>query len=189
MDLPRVLILDLDSCAVMRGTKTGVETRIRQEKAPQLLDIDGDSCHHVHNACKRFSKLFNQWIETLLTDVHNDLKWSTDLCELLEEICVILGVTFTMPQRFVNHRWLSCYNEWEVNVPMIDPLTLFYFAFMNASDQELYKEAMMEILTTRGVSEKGKDNQQYMGTASKKKTDAVRQAQETGSCQKVDCSC
>lgn len=32
----------MDSCNVMRGSKTGLETRIRREKAPHLLDIDGD---------------------------------------------------------------------------------------------------------------------------------------------------
>lgn len=39
----------MNSCSVMRGSKSGLEARIR-EKAPHLLDIDGDSCHHVHNA-------------------------------------------------------------------------------------------------------------------------------------------
>lgn len=31
----------LDSCNVMRGSKQGAETRVRNEKAPHLLDIDG----------------------------------------------------------------------------------------------------------------------------------------------------
>ena len=42
----------MDSCAVMRGPKQGLETRIRREKAPHLLDIDGDVVHHIHNAAK-----------------------------------------------------------------------------------------------------------------------------------------
>lgn len=33
---------------------TGLETRIHQY-CPNLLDIDGDSCHHIHNAAKKFS--------------------------------------------------------------------------------------------------------------------------------------
>lgn len=33
----------MDSCSVMRGSKSGLETRIRQEKTPHLLDVDGDS--------------------------------------------------------------------------------------------------------------------------------------------------
>lgn len=48
----------MDSCAVMRGSKGGLETLIRTKVAPQLLDIDGDSIHHIHNAAKAFSKPF-----------------------------------------------------------------------------------------------------------------------------------
>ncbi|KAH3837663.1 hypothetical protein DPMN_111064 [Dreissena polymorpha] len=48
----------MDSCAVMRGSKNGMERRIRGDKAPNLLDIDGDVCHHIHNwtnkLCTRF---------------------------------------------------------------------------------------------------------------------------------------
>ena len=39
----------MDSCNVIRGSKSGVEKRIRNGGAPHLLDIDGDSCHHAHN--------------------------------------------------------------------------------------------------------------------------------------------
>ena len=34
----------MGSCNVMRGSKTGLETRIG--------DIDGDAAHHVHNSAK-----------------------------------------------------------------------------------------------------------------------------------------
>ena len=30
----------MDSCSVMRGKKSGMETRLRNEKAPHLLDIE-----------------------------------------------------------------------------------------------------------------------------------------------------
>ena len=39
----------MDSCNVMRGSKNGVEIKIRSNKAEHLLDIDGDTCHHIHN--------------------------------------------------------------------------------------------------------------------------------------------
>lgn len=47
----KLLAVLMDSCNVMRGSKTGVETRLRQE-FPNLMDIDGDSCHHANNAAK-----------------------------------------------------------------------------------------------------------------------------------------
>ena len=53
----------MDSCAVMRGSKNGLEVQVRREKAPQLLDVDGDSCHHIHNCCKVFCKPFEYSLE------------------------------------------------------------------------------------------------------------------------------
>ena len=41
----------MDSCNVMRGSKSGVEVRLRA-KAPHMLNIDGVTCHHAHNAAK-----------------------------------------------------------------------------------------------------------------------------------------
>ena len=68
----------MDSCAVMRGSKTGLETRVRHNHCPELLDIDGDSCHHIHNASKRFSSPFNGHLEQLFSDLHVDPKWASD---------------------------------------------------------------------------------------------------------------
>ena len=48
----------MDSCSVMRGSKSGLETRIRHSLCPTLLDIDGDSCHHIHNAAKKICGAF-----------------------------------------------------------------------------------------------------------------------------------
>lgn len=47
-----VVSILMDSCAVMRGSKNGLEKKIRDSRAPGLLDIDGDICHHLHNARK-----------------------------------------------------------------------------------------------------------------------------------------
>lgn len=47
----KLLAVLMDSCSVMHGSKSGVEVRLREE-CPNLLDIDGDSCHHAHNASK-----------------------------------------------------------------------------------------------------------------------------------------
>ena len=68
----------IDSCAVMRGSKTGLETRVQHNHCPELLDIDGDSCHHIHNASKRFSSPFNGHLEQLFSDLHVGQKWASD---------------------------------------------------------------------------------------------------------------
>ena len=58
----------MDSCSVMRGSKSGLETRVR-EKANHLSDIDGDSCHHIHNGSKKFCQPFSVggWKDSLET--------------------------------------------------------------------------------------------------------------------------
>lgn len=66
----------MDSCGVMRGVKNGVETRLRREKAPHLLDVDGDSCHHIHNSSKKLCEPFARYLESLFNDLHADFKCS-----------------------------------------------------------------------------------------------------------------
>ena len=100
----------MDSCNVMRESKSGLETRIREQKANHLLDVDGDSCHHVHNAAKKFSAALGGHLESLFSDLYNDMKWSSDLKDYFEQICELSGVKYTMPERFLNHRWLSAYD-------------------------------------------------------------------------------
>ena len=121
----------------MSGSKNGVETRIRTEKAPHLLDIDGDSCHHIHNAMKMFCKPFRHWVETLHNNLFNDVKWSTDLRDYMKEISFLMGIKFTMPERFVSHRWLSCYDVSASNLLKLDLYTVFYSAFLKGEDRAL----------------------------------------------------
>ena len=59
----------MDSCNIMRGSKAGLETRIRGTIAPHLLDIDGDAAHHIHHSAKQFSMPFNKHVENLCDDV------------------------------------------------------------------------------------------------------------------------
>lgn len=68
----------MDSCAVMRGSKKGLETRVRQNHCPNLLDVDGDSCHHIHNAAKVFAAPFSNHLEKLFSDLHTDHQWASD---------------------------------------------------------------------------------------------------------------
>lgn len=68
----------MDSCGVMSGSKMGLETRVRQKHCPMLLDVDGDSCHHIHNAAKVFAAPFGNHLENLFSDLHTDHQWSTD---------------------------------------------------------------------------------------------------------------
>lgn len=136
----------MDSCAVMRGSKNGLEVRIRNELAPHLLDIDGDVCHHIHNASKKLCGPFSNWLESLFTDLHNDLKWSPDLREFLAEISAILDVKFTMPERHISHRWLSAYDITLDTLRMWDCHKVFYYGFMSKDDQKNYRDVVEGLL-------------------------------------------
>ncbi|GFO36923.1 hypothetical protein PoB_006342800 [Plakobranchus ocellatus] len=118
----------LDSCNVMRGAKTGVEARLR-EQAPHLLDINGDWCHHIHNAVKQFCQPFEGWVERLFHDLNTDFKWSSISKDILAEICHLFNVKFSAPQRFIPHRWLSVYGTSLSTLRLLDMLRLFYYPF------------------------------------------------------------
>ena len=64
----------MDSCSVMRGSKNGFEIKLRESVAPALIDMDGDSCHHIHNACKKFTKIFDKYLGQLYQDIYNGFK-------------------------------------------------------------------------------------------------------------------
>ncbi|CAL8310502.1 unnamed protein product [Boreogadus saida] len=63
------------------GSKTGLEIRMHQY-CPNLLDVDADSCHHIHNAAKKFSEPFDGYLEKLFSDLQVDHQWSPDQVQL-----------------------------------------------------------------------------------------------------------
>ena len=144
----------MDSCAVMRGSKSGLEVRLRSEKAPHLLDIDGDSCYHIHNAAHQFLKPFEFWIERLFIVLHTDFKWSVDLRDALATITELIGCKFTMPERFIHHRWLSVYDVAVSNNRLMDAFKLFFYAFLTKEDKPLYT---VQIYHRRKVSKEAQD--------------------------------
>ena len=73
-----------DSAAYMRGSLNGFHAKLR-EVAQQILDIDGDVCHHVHNNVKKFVSIVGDYDMLLginvklLDDLFNDFDFSADL--------------------------------------------------------------------------------------------------------------
>ena len=86
----------------MRQNIAGFESLLRKE-APHLLVMDGDTCHHVHNASKKFLSPFNKHIEQLLSDLRTDMERSTDLREYLKEICSSLSMPNSLSAARVDH--------------------------------------------------------------------------------------
>ena len=48
---------------VCEGKKSVLEVKLRQGNAQHLLEIDGDYLPHVHNASKKITEQFDQFIE------------------------------------------------------------------------------------------------------------------------------
>lgn len=147
----------MDSCNVMRGSKTGLETRIRNNKAPHLIDIDGDSCHHAHNAAKSFCEPFEKFVEYLLTSLFNDFKWSADKREALQLICEALGIKYTTPEGYVSHRWLSVYDVSLDTERMWDADVVFYFSFLTKKDGAIYSDCILEVFKKCNIANSTKE--------------------------------
>ena len=84
----------VDSCSVMRGSKNGFEIKLCESVVPALIDTDSDSCHHTHNASKKFTKIFDKYLEQLYQDIYSDFKWSEDIQVILEDISECLSITY-----------------------------------------------------------------------------------------------
>ncbi|KAJ8026118.1 hypothetical protein HOLleu_33867 [Holothuria leucospilota] len=118
-----------DSAAYMRGKHNGFEAKLR-EANPNLLNIDGDICHHIHNCVKKFCSHFGNHVENLCDDLYRDFQYSPDLAQYLQEMTDLFGLDCKLPQQRIAHRWLSSYDVSIRILDMIDPLTLFYFAWI-----------------------------------------------------------
>ena len=121
----------------MRGSNSDLETRIREQKANHLLDVDDDSCHHVHNAAKKFSAAFGGHLESLFSDTYNGMKRSSDLKDYFLQICELSGVKYTMPKCCLNHRWLSAYDVAMDTQRLFKVYQVFYLAFLPKSLKRL----------------------------------------------------
>ncbi|GFT72173.1 hypothetical protein TNCV_2272621 [Trichonephila clavipes] len=56
----------MDSCNTMRGKKRVLKPDyVRSNKAPHLLDIDGDTCNTANNCAKKFASCFDRYLEDL----------------------------------------------------------------------------------------------------------------------------
>ena len=101
------MLMDSVHASVMRGHKSKLGTRIREEVPPHLVDTDGDACHHVHNIIKKLCSYFENYVENLFRQICTDFATSADSLEILKEITYHLEMTFRKPVNYIVTRWLS----------------------------------------------------------------------------------
>ena len=137
--LKNLLAVMMDSCAVMRGHKTGLEKRLRNGPVPHLLEIDRDLFHHIHNVVKDFLNNFENYLQKLLPDLYRDFDVSADLLQRLELLCYHIGVTFCKPPNYVAFCWLSVLQVCIDFLYMRDVRVIFYSAFVNKRQSQIKK--------------------------------------------------
>ena len=136
-----------DSTNYMRGKKAGYETLLRKE-IPHLLDVDGDVCHHAHNAAGKFVLPFGKVIEKLCTDLHTEAKFSTDIRGYLVELCEMLVIPFHMPPNYTEHRWLSVLTSADVNQELLPVLIALYYAWVDPELKEIHAKDVEELISS-----------------------------------------
>ena len=114
----------VDSCNVMRGSKSGLEQRIRGTVNPNLLNIDGETCHRIHNSCRKFTSLFNHYLEQLLCNLYTYFKSSENYGEYMNDISFYIGLTYLT-------RWLTIHDIAIQTENNIDVFAQFYFEFLS----------------------------------------------------------
>ena len=135
---------------------SGVEVLLKQY-APHLLNIDGDSYHHVHNITKALCEPFESWLERLFTDLHLDFKYCSQYKKIMTEICRICDVNFTAPKRFISHRWLNAYDQAIETSRLLNVYIIFYSAFLPVHLREQYTRqvnSLIQKIETYGARER-----------------------------------
>ena len=56
-----------------------------------LLDIDGDVVHHVHNIAKKFCSIFDNHLEKVLKAICTDMTYCTHMRRAMDVICDEMG--------------------------------------------------------------------------------------------------
>lgn len=136
-----------DSAAYMRGEKNGFQKKMK-EVVPNMLDIDGDVCHHLHNVVKMFTSHLDpdNFLQRLLGDVYRDFSFSTDLRDDLCQISNLLEEPTLLPIEFAGHRWMSVMDATARLLKIWDQLTIFYFAWVPQDQKEEKSKLVTNVL-------------------------------------------
>ena len=133
LSFPKLLAMLMDSCSVMRGENSVFETRVR-EVAPHLIDVDGDSCHHIHNFVKKVTSHFRYYLEGLFRDIYHDFQHSASSLEIFEGMVLHFGLSFN----YVVTHWLLVLDATLSFLYMLN----VYMAYYNSTCIHNAKEAL-----------------------------------------------
>ena len=81
----------------------------------------------------------------------------SDIGDFLAEICELMGIKFTMPERFVSHRWLSVYDVAVSTYRLMDAFKVLYYAFVSKDLKVSYTSIVVDIYKRWKVSQEARD--------------------------------
>ena len=73
------------------------------------------------------------------------------------ELCSLLNITFKMPERYSDTRWLSVYDVAVDTLRLMDVYTLFYHPFLQTMDRTHYLHLCVEIFRRHNLDEEAWD--------------------------------
>ena len=119
-----------------------------RSKAPQLVDIEIYVCHYIHSTIKQFSKSFEFFVDKWIDDdIHWNTKYSTNILDLVKEICFILNVLFRKPPQRVSHLWLSVFDCLSTDMSFIDPCIWLYYTWIPNDFCEISRDIKTNFLS------------------------------------------
>ena len=146
----------MDWCNVIQGSKNGLEKQIKEKLQPNLLDIDGYSCHHIHNVAKKFTKHFDAHLELLFINIYNDFKWSENLRDFKRNLFSDECKIYLSETLRCNTLVISIWSDWKFYVKMFNVNIVFYYSFLNADDKNLYRKRLDNTFNRLKVSQEAK---------------------------------
>ena len=111
---------------------------------------------------KSFATNFGKHVEKLISDVHNDCKWSGDILDALRDVCLITGEDYHKPPERTDHRWLSTYDCGVILLPMMTSLRILYYSFIplkatgDKVGKDTYEDDYEKLLKEKDVDERGR---------------------------------
>ena len=149
LNLDNCISVFMDNCAVMRGKKSGVETRIRKDN-PNLLDVHGDTVHIVNNAAKKFATVLGGDLELLASNVFYDIQNKNK--QLFNDIRSRLDVgTPRSLIRPISSRFLYMGSVCNCLKSLLAPLTLFYGGMLSNKEKKRHAPMLNKIFFDCGL--------------------------------------
>ena len=160
-------------CSVMRGVKSGVETRIRNDRNSHLLDISGDSVHTVNNAAKSLFNSFGQYVENVCSDIFYDIEKSPKQKELLAEMQNLMNLPKVKSLvRPISSRFLQMLEVTSRIWELMDCLRVYYYSFLKIPDKVAYENCLSMCLNKHLITEEVKASKMQQHLNQEAKSDA-----------------